>query len=143
MRIRTLRLTCAILPLLAGCTGTNGSPHTGQPTLQGQAMQQRLADVGQIRGFVYGGGSQGDAENAAADLVARSQHMADLFPPGQASTDYVDMSPERAHGAPAAMSKSADLLMAAVRTGNRAAIGQQLVQTERNGCGFCHLSGSH
>jgi hypothetical protein len=133
------------LALLAGATllSLMSSPlHAVQPTPQGQSMQQMLADVESVRAFVYGSGTLGEADKAAADLVSWSRRMAELFPPGQASTDYVDMSPERARDAPAAMSRAADLLLAAVRTGKRPAIGDQLTQTERDGCGFCHLSGS-
>ena len=64
--------------------------------------------------------------------------MAALFPPGQASVDYVDMSPERAKGAPAAMNRTALALQSAVRTGDRAAVTQRLAQTEQDGCGSCH-----
>jgi hypothetical protein len=106
-------------------------------------MQLMLADINQIRSYVYGDGTRSDAESAANDLVSWSNRMAELFPPGQASVDYVDMSSERARNAPAAMSKAAGSLLSAVRTGNRAAIGDQLARTERDGCGFCHLSGSH
>jgi hypothetical protein len=105
-------------------------------------MQHMLGDVDQIREFVYGGGSQPAAQQAADDLVSWSARISELFPPGQASADYVDMSPERVRGAPAAMTQAADSLRAAVRTGNRAVIGDQLARTERGGCGFCHLSGT-
>jgi hypothetical protein len=105
-------------------------------------MQLMLADIDQIRAFVYGGGTQADADKAAASLVSWSQRMAELFPPGQASTDYVDMSAERVRGAPEAMKRTADALLAAVRTGNRSQIGDRLAQTEHDGCGFCHLSGT-
>jgi hypothetical protein len=105
-------------------------------------MQLMLADVAQIRAYVYGSGTQSDADKAAVDLVSWSQRMAELFPPGQASTEYVDMSPARAQGAPVAMQQAAQSLLTAVRTGRRPAIGDQLTQTERNGCGFCHLSGT-
>jgi hypothetical protein len=104
-------------------------------------MQLMLADIEQIRSFVYGSSTQADANKAAIDLVSWSQRMAVLFPPGQTSQDYVDMSPERVRGAPAAMARTADLLLTAVRTGQRPAVGDQLAQTERDGCGVCHLSG--
>lgn len=141
MKMRTACLIGVMLPLLGSCAG-NPTPHVGQPTIQGQSMQLMLADVDQIRGYVYGSGTQGDAEKAAVDLVSWSQRMAELFPPGQASTDYVDMSPARVQGAPVAMQQSAQSLLSAVRTGKRPAVGDQLAQTERNGCGFCHLSGT-
>ena len=101
-----------------------------------------LADINRIRGFVYGSGDQSEAENDARSLVSWSEKMAELFPPGQASTDYVDMSSERAREAPAAMRRAAGLLLSAVRTGSRSATGDQLALVERDGCGFCHLGGS-
>jgi hypothetical protein len=103
-------------------------------------MQRMLADVDQIRAFVYGGGTQAEAERAALELVSWSQWLSELFPPGQASTEYVDMSAERVRDAPGQMSRSAELLLQAVRTGSRPAVGAELAQTERNGCGVCHRS---
>jgi hypothetical protein len=95
------------MPLLGSCAGMNRPPHAGQPTVQGESMQHMLADVNVVRAYVYGGSSQTDAVQAATDLVAWSQRMAELFPPGQASQDYVDMSPQRAGNAPAAMQRTA------------------------------------
>jgi hypothetical protein len=140
MRIRAAFLICVALPLLGSCAGMNTAPHAGQPTVQGQSMQRMLADVLAIRSYVYGGSSQAEAMQAATDLASWSQRMAELFPPGQASKDYIDMSPERASAAPAAMQRTSDQLRSVVRTGNRAAIGTQLAQTEHDGCGACHLS---
>jgi hypothetical protein len=115
------------------------------PTIQGQSMQMMLTDVERVRAYVYGDGSttRNDAETAATDLVSWSRRMGELFPPGQASTEYVDMDQARVRGAPEAMTSTAERLLTAVRTGNRAAIGDQLRTTERDGCGFCHLSGTH
>ncbi len=143
MTIRVAVIVCTVAPFLGSCGGVGSPSHVGQPTVQAQSMQLMLADVNQIRGYVYGNGTQSEAENAANDLVSWSNRMAELFPPGQASVDYVDMSSERARNAPAAMSKTAGSLLSAVRTGNRAAIGDRLAQTDRDGCGFCHLSGSY
>jgi hypothetical protein len=101
-----------------------------------------LADIDQIRAFVYGGSSQPDAIERAVDLVSWSQRMSELFPIGQASNDYVDMSLHRVRGAAEAMTRNAELLLSAVRTGRRPEIGDQLVRTEKDGCGSCHLSGT-
>jgi len=137
---RRALILCAIMPCLGSCSPTGAASSVGQPTPQAQLMQSMLGNINQIRAFVYGGGSQADATQAAQTLVASSQRIAELFPPGQASNDYVDMGPERAGGAPAAMSQSATLLLTAVQTGNPEKIGDQLAATERDGCGFCHLS---
>jgi hypothetical protein len=136
--MRIAWIVCGTLAALSGCNAP--PPHAGQPTVQGQSMQQMLADINQIRGYVYGDGTQADADKAAVDLLAWSRRMGELFPPGQASVDYVDMSPARASGAPVAMTRAAEQLLATVRLGKRPAIGDQLAATERDGCGFCHLS---
>ena len=141
MTTRIDLLVCFVLPLIGSCAPT--APHAGQPTVQGQSMEHMLSDVLAIRTFVYGSGNQSDAEKSAADLVSWSQRITELFPPGQASTDYVDMRPERVANASAAMTRNAQLLLTAVQSGDRQAIGTQLSRTEHDGCGACHLSGSH
>jgi hypothetical protein len=140
MKMLIARLVLATpLTLLGGAT--HGQPP--QPTEQGQSMQRMLADVNVIRAFVYGGGKREDARTAAEDLLAWSNRLAALFPPGQASDQYVDMSAERARLAPVASRREAEKLLAAVRNGKISAVGDQLVVTERNGCGACHLSTVH
>jgi hypothetical protein len=140
VRIRTALPILAMLPLLGSCGYTGPSSAARQPTPQGTAMQHMLADINQIRGFLYGSGSQGGATNAALDLVSWSKRMPELFPPELASQEYVDMSPERARAASEAMNTNAAGLLAAVQSGNRATIGDRLAETEHNGCGACHLS---
>ena len=133
-------LICAAQLAVAGCAQMGAPPHAGQPTEQARSMDAMLADVNQIRAFTYGSGDQRTAEAAASDLVAWSNRLAELFPPGQASQDYVDMSPERARNAPLAVQRAANQLLATVHDGNRALVGGRLEQLEQNGCGACHLS---
>ena len=140
MKVRRTLAIYAGLLMVGSCGNLGAPPHAGQPTVQAQSMASMLADVDQIRQFVYGGGSQTSAQSAADDLVSWSARMGELFPPGQATTDYVDMSPQRVRDAPGAMSRTAESLRAVVRTGNRPAIGDQLARTEKDGCGTCHLS---
>jgi hypothetical protein len=136
-------LTIVLLLCLSNCTEMEPSPaKPGPPTPQAQAMQHMLADINEIRGYVYGSGTREEATTAATDLVTWSNRMSVLFPPGTASTEYVDMSPARVSGAPAAMGQSSELLLAAVQRDGRVAVRDQLVKTERDGCGFCHLSGT-
>jgi Cytochrome C' len=142
VKVSTVLLLLTALASLGACGDIAASRHAGQPTQQGQSMQSMLADVEQVRAYVYGSGTQEQAQAAAADLVSWSGRMAELFPPGQASQDYVDMSPARVSGAPTAMSQTAGQLLTAVRTGRRPMIGDQLTRTEQEGCGFCHLSGT-
>jgi hypothetical protein len=126
---------------LAGCGQMIGGPKSaGQPTAQAQAMQHMLGDVNQVRAYTYGSGDRASAQEAADSLVGWSGQLAALFPPDQAAADYVDMSPERAKNAPAAMTRTTIALQEAVRLGDRAQIGRRLSQVETDGCGFCHRS---
>jgi hypothetical protein len=129
------------LLLLGGCLA-NPTPHAIQPTPQADAMQRMLANVLEIRSYVYGRGTRDEAIRSATELLDQSQRIAALFPPGQTSTEYVDMSPSRVRGASEAMQRTAQMLLTIVRSGNPAAIGNQLEITEREGCGSCHLGWS-
>lgn len=142
MRIRASLPILALLPLLGGCGYKGPTAAARQPTPQAVAMEHMFADINRIRGFLYGSGSQGGATEAATDLVAWSKRMPELFPPELASQEYVDMSPERARAATEALQTNAGELLAAVEGGNHATIGDRLADTERNGCGACHLSGT-
>jgi hypothetical protein len=121
----------------------NPTPDTHQPTAQAEAMQHMLADILKIRSYVYGGATRDEADRSATDLLVWSERMVVLFPPGQASTDYVDMSPARVRGAADSMQRTGQVLLTKVRFSDRLAIGNQLETTEHDGCGFCHLSWSH
>ena len=131
-----------MLAFLAGCAESRPDPSVGAPTPQAQAMRRMLTDVNQLRGWVYGSGDQAAASAAANDLLVWSQRLPDLFPPGQASKDYLDMSAARAVAAPAAMTGAARTLVAAVSAGDRAVAGVELARTERSGCGACHAVGA-
>jgi len=128
------------LSVLAGCGQVGGPRHVGQPTAQGELMGRMLVAINQVKAFSYGSGDQASAQAAADDLVNFSAQLPTLFPPGQSSVDYVDMSPDRARAAPAAMTRTTLALQAAVRTGDRLAVGRSVAQTEQDGCGACHRS---
>ena len=133
------RLGAALLAPMLALSGCNAPPpHAGQRTVQGQSMTRMLATVEALRAYARGEGGRPEAEQAAAELVAWSGRMGELFPPAEAAR-YVDMSPEMARGAPAAMQDTSRRLLDATRTGSRQAVGGQLARTEREGCGACHL----
>lgn len=141
MKLRNIFVVCAALPLVGGCMA-NPTPQAHQPTVQAEAMQHMFADVVAIRSYLYGSGTLDDADRSATDLLAWSQRMSTLFPPGQASTEYVDMSPTRVRDADDAMQRTAQALLTAVRSGRHPIIGDRLEITEREGCGFRHLNWS-
>jgi hypothetical protein len=134
------RIAALGLALLAtaACEKRVPPPHAGLPTEQARSMARMLADVDALRYYVAGSAAAGDAQQAAADLAYWSGRMAELFPPGQASRQYVDMTDEMVRAAPAAMQQTTQAVIAALGTGDRAAVGDQVALLERNGCGACH-----
>jgi hypothetical protein len=103
-------------------------------------MRAALADVDQVRALAYGGGDQARAQRAAEALVTWSATLPALFPPDEVARTYVDLGPQKARAAAAAMSRAAGALEAATKTGDPQRIAAELVQTERQGCGACHLA---
>jgi hypothetical protein len=130
------------LAIFVGGAKAQAPPTTVTATPQVQAMQRMLADIDQLRAYAYGSGDQAGAAAAAHDLLSWSERLPDLFPPGQASKDYLDMSPERARAAPEAMRRNAQSLVDVMSSGNRAAVGDKLARMEKSGCGACHRVGS-
>ena len=135
--VRLSALCGAVLALAAGC-GPQKPPHAGQRTPQADAMVRMLADVDQLRAYTDGKATKPQAEAAVSDLESWVPHIAALFPPGEAPRLYVDMTPEMARDAPAAMEATVGPLSAAVRSGNRASVAAALDRTEQQGCGACH-----
>lgn len=128
---------CVALLGLAACAQT-ATTTPGEPTPQAVSMKRALANVARIRAYIYGASPQGDAVAAAAELDGFARGLPALFPPGQASNEYVDMSSARVRAAPQAMARTVQGLSAAVATGERARVAEALEDVERDGCGACH-----
>ncbi len=135
--VRLSSLCGAVLALAAGC-GPQKPPHAGQRTPQADSMVRMLADVDQLRAYADGKATKPQAEAAMSDLESWTPHIAALFPPEEASRLYVDMTPDMARDAPAAMEAAIEPLSAAMRSGNRASVAAALDRTEQQGCGACH-----
>ena len=64
--------------------------------------------------------------------------MKTLFPPGQVSKLYADMTPAMAQDAPVVMARLTTALRTAVQTGTPRQAGEALTRLEQDGCGYCH-----
>lgn len=135
--LRLASLCVALLALVAAC-GPQKPPNSGQPTPQAESMARMLADVDRLRAYGRGDATQPEAEAASSELASWSSRMAALFPPEEAARLYVDMTPDMAREAPAAMMATIGPLSAAARSGNRAKVAAAVDQTEQQGCGACH-----
>ncbi len=133
MFAKTLACLGATTVVLASCN--TPAPRASVPTIQGQSMARMLATVKELRAFAQSGTDRPHAEQAAAELVAWSGRMGELFPPG---VNYVELTPEMTRAAARAMLATSQDLLGTVRSGSRQVVGGQLARTEQEGCGGCH-----
>lgn len=112
-------------------------------------MKQQGKDVGAVKAFLDGKGSQAAAEAAATGLTETTTKIPSLFPPGtdKPSPDG-DFAPKPAiwtdwnkfldvqKGAVA----KANTLLAAVKTGDKPQIQTAFADLGKNGCGACHTN---
>lgn len=133
-----LASACSAMLLVAGCN--KPAPNAGQETIQGQSMARMLATVDTIRDYTQGKTTLAAANQAATELLSWSDRLGELFPPEVAPSQYVDLTPEMARNAPLIMHEQAASLAAAVASGSVGSATAALASTEKNGCGFCHLT---
>ncbi len=112
-------------------------------------MKQQAKAAGAVKAFLDGKSDQPAAQVAATTLTQTTQKIPDLFPPG---TDKP--SPDGDYGPKAAIwtdwnkfldaqkaaAAKAEVLLAAVKTGDKAAIQTALADLGKNGCGLCHTN---
>ena len=110
-------------------------------------MKRQGEDLKAIADFAKGEADQAKAETAIADLESLAPKIVDLFPAGTG----MDAFPGKTGAKPAiwtewdkfktlpgALADEEKKLDAAIKTGDKAAVGAQLANTGKNGCGACH-----
>jgi cytochrome c556 len=112
-------------------------------------MKRQGKDFKAIQDYVKGQVDQASAEQAIADLQSIAPKIVTLFPegtgldafPGKTGAkpdiwkewDKFKMIPVSLQGAEAK-------LAAAIKSGDKSAVGEELINTGKNGCGACHGS---
>jgi len=143
-----------LVALMAGTIGLGGVAVLAQAQDKEAAIKTRRDtmkrqgdDLKAISDFIKGDGDQAAAQKAADDLLALNGKIVDLFPPGTSMADFpgkTGAKPEiwqqfdKFKTIPAVLKTEEDKLAAAVKSGDKAAIGAQLANTGKNGCGACH-----
>jgi cytochrome c556 len=112
-------------------------------------MKQQGKDMGAVKGFLDGKTDQAAAATAATNLTETTKKIPDLFPPGtdKPSPDG-DFAPKAAVwsdrdkflDAQQTAAAKAEALLAAVKTGDKAAIQAAFGDLGKNGCGNCHTN---
>ena len=110
-------------------------------------MKGQGKDLGSVKAYIDGKGDQAQAETGAANLTQSIAKIPDAFPPGTGGTDsdgkfatkpviwsdwnkFIDTQKIAA--------SKADVLLAAVKSGNKATIETAFSDLGKNGCGACH-----
>lgn len=110
-------------------------------------MKGQGKDLGSVKAYIDGKGDQTQAETGAANLTQSIAKIPGAFPPGTGGTDsdgkfatkpviwsdwnkFIDTQKLAA--------SKADVLLAAVKSGNKATIETAFSDLGKNGCGACH-----
>jgi cytochrome c556 len=110
-------------------------------------MKQQAKDLGTIKAYFTGKADQAAAETAATGLTGTMQKIPDMFPPGSAGT-----SPDGKYAAKPAIwtewdkflgarknaAGKVDVLLAAIKSGDKQQIQAAFADLGKNGCGGCH-----
>jgi len=149
--MRSSRLILAAAVLLAiGFAGAMSAPAADKEQVikdRQAVMKAQGADMGAVKGFLDDKNDQAKAVAAATELVQSLVTLTEVFPPGTAGpspdgkfatkpdvwSDWDDFNVRRSTAA-----GKADGLMAATKTGDKAAIQAAFADLGKNGCGGCH-----
>ena len=151
MSLKTKRIGWATWPalvlILAASVVSSGAIHAESiiPALHA-TMRTMRASLAQIGDFAKGDGEQTAALDAAIKAVTLAKSIPAIFPPGSELTEL----PSKSGAAPATWGDvdrfldaqkhlviETSKLLAAVKDGNKDAIGQQIANT-RKACSACH-----
>jgi cytochrome c556 len=110
-------------------------------------MKGQAKDLGSVKSYTEGKADIGQAEASAANLTQSTKKIPEVFPPGTGGADsegkfaakptiwtdwnkFLDLQKTAEN--------KADELLAAVKSGNKAAIETAFADLGKNGCGACH-----
>jgi cytochrome c556 len=110
-------------------------------------MKGQGKDLGSVKAYIDGKGDQAQAETGAANLTQSMKKIPDVFPPGSGGTNSDGKFATKAviwtdwnkflESQKTAAGK-ADVLLAAVKSGDKATIQTAFGDLGKNGCGACH-----
>jgi len=130
-----------------GTVGVLAQDKEQQIQTRRDTMKRQGADFKAIQDYVKGEGDQAAAEKAIADLQTIAPKIPDLFPAGtglDAFPGKTGAKPDiwkewdKFKAIPPVLASDEEKLAAAIKAGDKAAIGAQLANTGKNGCGACH-----
>jgi cytochrome c556 len=110
-------------------------------------MKGQGKDLGSVKAYIDGKGDQAQAETGAANLTQSMRKIPDVFPQGSGGTSsdgkfatkpviWTDWN--KFLETQKTASGKADVLLAAVKSGDKATIQTAFGDLGKNGCGACH-----
>jgi cytochrome c556 len=118
-----------------------------QIKMRRDTMKRQGEDFKAIQEYIKGQADQAKAEQAIADLEAIAPKIVTLFPAGtglDAFPGKTGAKPEiwkewdKFSAIPKSLIVDEQKLATAIKSGDKAAIGGELANTGKNGCGACH-----
>ena len=110
-------------------------------------MKRQGEDLKTVSEYVKGEADQAKAEAAIADLQSIAPKIVDLFPAGTGMDAFPGKTGARPaiwtewdkfKAIPPALADEEKKLADTIKSGDKAAVGAQLANTGKNGCGTCH-----
>jgi cytochrome c556 len=137
----------AALAIAFGAVGVVAQDKAAQIQTRRDTMKRQGADFKAISDYAKGEGDQAAAEKGIADLQSIAPKIVDLFPPGtglDAFPGKTGAKPEiwqewdKFKAIPVTLAADEEKLAAAIKSGDKAAIGAEIANTGKTGCGACH-----
>jgi cytochrome c556 len=138
----------ALILALAGISGTLLAQDKETVAKNREALMKGQAkDLGSVKAYTDGKGDLAQAETGAADLTQSTKKIPDVFPPGSGGTSsdgkystkpVIWSDWNKFLEAQKTATAKADVLLAAVKSGDKAAIQTAFGDLGKNGCGACH-----
>jgi cytochrome c556 len=148
-RVPTRAVAAAILIAALACGVAGALAQDKRAIVQERraAMKAQGAAMGGVKRYVDGAADQSAAARSAGDLVRLTRAEPERFPPGTSTLDFPGESGAKPLiwsewgkflAAQKTMVDEAVKLELAVKSGNRAAVWDQLMRAAETGCAGCH-----
>jgi cytochrome c556 len=145
--LQLFALCAALIIGAAGSTGTLAADKDQVIKDRQALMKQQGADLGAIKNFLDDKGDLAKATEAATDLPLTMKKLPDVFPPGTEGPNPEGKYAPKAEvwsdakgflAARDAAAEKADVLLVAVKGGDKVKIQEAFADLGKNGCGGCH-----
>ena len=151
--MRRIVVAALVVNSLAATACSHGVPVAAQGKeaavmARRQHMKAQTAAMSTIKAYLWGEVDQAAAQKSADELVRLVRALPDEFPPGTSTVDFpgksgakptIWLEKDKFGAAESTMTTAAEKLAAAIKSGNKDAVGDQYMNAGANGCNGCHM----